>query len=135
MSLKLPALEKFVLPKSTAACADLLYLTRIDRLALAKVVEELEKRETALKEHLISTLPVSQATGVAGKVARVTIVPKEIPQANDWGKLYAYIKKQDAFDLLQRRLSNGAVEERWENGIEIPGVEKFNTKTVSINKV
>jgi hypothetical protein len=130
-----PKLEPFTLPKSLAQCADLLYLTRQNRLAIQKVVEELEKRESQLKEKIIAELPVSQATGIAGAVARATIVPKTIPRAIDWAEIFKYIKKTDAFDLVQRRLSDGAVNERWEHGVEIPGVERFNTKTVSLNKV
>ena len=135
MPLKAPKLPDFAVPKALAECADLLYTTRQDRLALQKIVEELERRETQLKEQIIAHLPASQATGIAGKVARATIVPKTIPRATDWAAIFKYIKKADAFDLVQRRLSDAAVNERWEHGIEIPGVERFNTKTVSLNKV
>lgn len=134
-AIRAPKLDPFKLPKSLAQCADLLYLTRQDRLAIQKVVEELEKRESMLKEEIIAKLPVSQATGIAGAVARATIVPKTIPRATDWAEIFKYVKKTDAFDLVQRRLSDAAVNERWDHGIEIPGVERFNTKTVSLNKV
>lgn len=135
MPIELPKIPKFTMPKTLAACADLLYVTRQDRLAIQKLVDELETRETALKEEIIAKLPVSHATGIAGKVARATIVPKTIPRAVDWEKIYAYIKKTDSFDLMQRRLADGAVNERWEHEIEIPGVERLNVKTVSLNKV
>jgi hypothetical protein len=122
-------------PKTLAACADELYKTRELRLAAQKATDELQAKETALKEHLINNLPKSDASGVAGKLARVTVVTKPIPQVKDWDKLYKFIKKTGAFDLLQRRLTDTAIKERWDNGKEVPGVEPFNVVSISMNKV
>lgn len=122
-------------PKSLAACADLLYKTREERLRLAKAVKELDEYETALEEHLIDKLPVSDATGVAGKIARVQIIPKVVPTVKDWDALWKYIFKTKATEFLQRRISVDAVTERWEAGKEVPGVERFNAKKVSVTKV
>jgi hypothetical protein len=122
-------------PKTLAACADELYKTRDLRIAAQKATDELQAKETALKEHLINNLPKSDASGVAGKLARVTVVTKLIPRVNDWDKLYKFIKKTGAFDLLQRRLIDTAIKERWDNGKEVPGVESFNVVSISMNKV
>lgn len=122
-------------PKAIGACADMLYKMREKRLAQQKIVEAMEKEESALKEHIIQTLPKSEASGVAGKVARVTVIKKEVPQVKDWDKFYAYVKKHDAFELLQRRLAVSAVEERIEDEQQIPGVEMFVAPTVSLNKL
>jgi hypothetical protein len=128
-------LKAFKMPKSLAECADLLYTTKEKRLKVQKEADALGDLEKALKEHLINNLPMSKATGVAGKIARVTILPKQRPQVQDWDKFYAYIKKNNAFELLQRRTADKAIEERWENKKQIPGVEAFAYKSVSINKV
>lgn len=125
----------FKIPKALAACADLLYTTRNERLKIEKQAEELKKQEVLLQEHIIATLPKSQATGVAGKLARVTIVQKIKPTVKDWDKFYAYVKKNGTFEMLQRRLSDKAIEERWENKKTVPGVEPFTVTTVSVNKV
>lgn len=125
----------FKLPKSLAACADLLYSIREERLALSRQADELEEREKQIKAHIIDTLPKSEATGVAGKLARVTVVTKLVPKTADVEELHAHIKKTDDWDLLQGRLSDTAVRARWEAGKTVPGVEAFQTVTVSINKV
>lgn len=125
----------FKVPKSLAACADLLYTTKARRLEVQKQVDELEKQEIQLKEYIINNLPKSQATGVAGKLARVTLVQKTKPQVQDWDKFYAYVKKNGAFEMLQRRLSDAAIQERWDNKKQVPGVEPFKVTTVSVNKV
>lgn len=122
-------------PKALGACADLLFRLKAERLAAQKRLEAMQRDESALKEHIIAALPKSQASGVAGKVARVTVYNKEIPQVEDWEKLYAYVKKKGRFDLLQRRLSEKAVSDMLEDGEKVPGVKVFKTPTVSLNKV
>lgn len=126
---------KFKFPKALGACADRLYELRQKRLEEQKKVDLIEAEEKALKEHIIQNLPKSEASGVAGKLARVTVVTKEIPQVEDWDAFYKYVKKTGNFDLLQRRLTDAAVKERWEAGKEIPGVKHFQVVSVSINKV
>lgn len=123
------------IPAKLGAVADLLYKTKQKRLALQKQVEELEQQERDLREHIIKELPKSEASGVAGSVARVTVQNKEVLQVEDWSSFYAYVHKHKAYELLQKRLSNGAIEERVAEGEKIPGVKKFLTPTVSINKV
>lgn len=123
------------IPKTIGACADLLYETKRKRLALQKQVEALEAEENALKEHIIATLPKSDASGVAGKLARVTVTSKEVPVVKDWPAFYKYILKHKSFDLLQRRLSDAAVKSRIEDGERLPGVETFNAKLVNLNKL
>lgn len=126
--------KKFKFPKALGACADKLYEIRQKRLAMQKEVDEVEAEEKALKEYIINTLPKSDS-GAAGKVARVSIVTKDVPQVKDWDVFYKYVSRTKSFDLLQRRLSDAAVKERWENKKDIPGVEAFTVVSVSLNKV
>lgn len=126
---------KYKFPKAMGACADKLFELRNKRLAMQKEVDAVAAEETALKNHIIENLPKSEASGVAGKLARVTVVTKQIPQVKDWDAFYKYVKKTGSFDLMQKRLTDAAIKERWEAGKEIPGVEHFNAVSVSINKV
>ncbi len=119
------------LPKSAAACADLLYKTREQRLQLQRQLDRMEGLETALKEYFIDSLPKSKATGIAGRVARVQILPHPIPVVDDWTKFYAYVRRNNAFELLQRRLSESAVKERLDDKKTVPGVGIFQAKKVS----
>ena len=126
---------KYKFPKALGACADKLFELRNKRLAEQKKVDEIAAEETALKNHIIENLPKSEASGVAGKLARVTVVTKQVPQVKDWDAFYKYVKKTGSFDLMQQRLIDGAIKERWEAGKEVPGVGHFNAVSVSINKV
>lgn len=125
----------FKFPKTLGACADKVFELRQARLAQQKLVDAIEEEEKALKEHIINTLPKSETTGVAGKLARVTVVTKQVPQVKDWESFHKHIKKTGDFDLLSRALGKAAIEARWEAGKKVPGVEAFTTVSLSINKV
>ena len=126
---------EFKPPKSLAACADLLYTTRQERLDLQKKVDELKAKETILTNHLIDNLPKNDATGILGKVAKVTRSEKEAPQVNDWDALYAFIHKKKAYELLGRSVSSTAVKEYWDNKKDVPGIGKFIAIKLSVTKV
>jgi len=123
------------MPKTIGACADMLYELRAKRSAAQKIADELEAQEKAVKEHIIQTLPKSEASGVAGKVARVTVVTKDVPQVENWDDFYKHVKKTGSFDLMQRRLADTAVKERWDAGKQVPGVKVFHAVSVSLNKL
>ena len=133
--LKLPELPPFQPPKELGAVADELFQLKEQRGRVQKIADAIEEREKLLKAWVIDNLPKSKSTGVSGQLATVTIVTKDIPTAKDWDKIYAFILKHKSFDLLQRRLAEGSVKERWENDETIPGIEHFNAVTVSVTKV
>jgi hypothetical protein len=139
---------KYKAPKTLGQAADELYEVRAERLSLGKTVAEHQAHETFLKEHIIENLPKSNATGVAGKLCRVAVTTRDVPQVRDWSKLYAHIvatyldhkkrktgQEDAAFAYLNRALSASAVEEQWEAKKAVPGVESFKALSVSINKV
>jgi hypothetical protein len=141
-------LPSFKKPKSMALAADLLWTKQEERKKAQAIADALEAEEKDLKAWIIDELPKSQASGIAGKLCRVTAVRKEVPQVSDWPKFYAglvaeyqaHLRRKDgqqdgAFSLLQRRLGDTAVKERWENGHGVEGVGKFTVTSLSINKV
>lgn len=127
--------KKFKLPKSLAACADLYYKTKQERLAIEKSTEGLREQERTLREHLINSLPKSDASGVAGKVCRVQVVVKPIPKLDDEKKFAKFASKKGNEDLMKHSMNAAAVKERWENGIVVPGIERFNVVDLSVNKL
>ncbi len=130
------AKKTFKFPKTMGICADKLYQLRQKRLDAQKIVDELAAEERALKMHIIDLLPKSRASGVAGKLARVTVVTREEPQIKDSDAFRKYINRTKRFDLAYKmRPAAPAIREMWEDGKEIPGVEKFNVVTISMNKV
>ena len=122
-------------PAALGDCADLLYELKAEKARAAAVVAEIERGARILQEYVIATLPKSSSTGVAGRIARVQVVTKEVPQAKDWPALYGYISTTQAFELLHKRLSESAIKERWDAGEIIPGVGTFTTVSLSITKL
>ena len=125
----------FKFPKTLGACADRIYTLKAERLTAQKVVDALHEEETALREHVIATLPKSEMSGAAGKLARVTVVTETVPRMKDWDLFWSKFKPGRDSDLVQRRLSNEAVNARWEAGKVVPGVETFTVVKLSVNKV
>jgi hypothetical protein len=127
-------MKKF--PKSMGACADLLFDIRTKRLAADKIAEELKGQETALKNHIIDNLDKS-SDGAIGKhhMVRVTRKPKPRVITEKWNEFFAWVSKNKAWDVVQKRLSDTAVLDRIEAGKRIPGVEIFQAIDVSLTKV
>lgn len=126
------------IPKSIPAAVDMYWEYNQRRLALQREVDAIEVDEKLLKEHLVQTIPKSNSTGVAGKLASVKVVTKDIPTVTDWDKFYAHIAKnraKGAFALLGRRLSDTAIREIWDNGKTVPGVGHYQAVVLSVSKV
>ena len=126
------------LPKTPAAVADLMYSTRQERFAVQKEVDRLQAIETACGTFLIENLPVSDATGIRGKLALATISKKTIGNISDFNKFWEYLKKQPknlGAAFIQRRVNQTAIDEVWAQKKKVPGIEAFIVKKVSLNKV
>lgn len=123
------------LPKSMGRCADLYNDVRQLRLAMDKEVEAVKARESEIREYIISNLSKSADTGAAGLRYRAQIVMKDSPRATDWQALWAYIAKNNRFDLLQKRLGEKAVMDTLADNVRIPGVEVVHVPDVSITKI
>ena len=123
------------LPPSVGRCADLYHEVRELRLAMEKEVAEVEKREREIKEHIINSLSKSDDTGAAGLLYRAQIVMKVKPKIADWGVFTSWVRKNDRFDLLQKRVSDTAIADLWAEREGVPGIEKVNVPDVSITKI
>ena len=122
------------LPKTLGICADHLKEVESLRLAMQKEVDAVKKRENELRDHIIDNLSVSDDTGAVGKKYIAQIKPEDKPTVNDWEEFYDFIFDQDRPDLLQKRLSEKAIQEMWEDGKEVPGIGKFIAKKLSVTK-
>lgn len=130
----------FKLPKTLAECGDLAYALRQQRYDLNKQVADIEAQEAALADHLIQNLPVSEATGVRGRVAQAKIEKKEVVQVTDWNAVQAYIlknakKNPGVWSLFQRRIGEATVKEMWARNENMPGCEKLEVKKISLTKI
>lgn len=113
---------------------DLLYATRVQRLDAEKEIKALKTKEVGFRMRIKQMLDAASLEAGSGKTATTSVCYTTEPTAKDWPAIYSYIVENDAFDMLQRRLSATAVRDRWNDGIIIPGIEKFDTWDLSLVK-
>ena len=124
------------MPQSIGRCADLYHDVRELRLAMEKEVDEVRKRESEVHEHILDNLSKSADTGAAGLRYRAQVVEKVKYVAKDWGVIFSWIKKNDRFDMLQKRLADAAVTDWCDQEQRVlPGTERATIPSLSITKI
>lgn len=98
-------------------------------------VKVLEEKEAKLKDELRLAAEAEGLTAGGGKKSKFTIDPQIVPQANNWDQFHEYIYLTKYFHLLQRRPAVKACQELWEQGVAIPGIDKFTTIKVNVKGV
>ncbi len=105
---------------------------RIQRLAEQKKVDLIEDKEKKLKAKVIAAMIAAKQTSTGAQKYGANYSRKEKPVAKDWAKIYTWIAQNDAFDLLQKRLTETAVQARWDDKVEIPGIAKFPVDDITM---
>ena len=57
-----------------------------------------------------------------------------VPSVTDWDEVYKYIKDNDAFYLLQRRMNAAPYRELLGTEEQVPGVEALTVKKLGLLK-
>lgn len=130
------AADGYSLPKdgSIGNLIDRLYERRASRLELEKSVEVAKKREQELHGEILAEfgqLGLSSARGVLATATRTT---PRVPMLDDWVVLTRYVKRTGAFELLQRRLGQGAILERLDAGKTVPGIRIETVVKLTLTK-
>lgn len=128
------AQQEFKLPETLGACADLWHDIREERLRLQKLVDAEEAKESTIREHFLRTLSDTEG-GAVGLRYKVTKERGTKPVVKDWDAFWKYVYRNKASEFLQRRVSDGAIQERWDAGKQVPGVEPFQFVKFSLTKV
>jgi hypothetical protein len=110
------------LPKTLGKTADLLLQMRKERLALQAKVDEAKAQEQTVREYALQLLARERAESARGAFAQMTKMVVDLPQVKDWEDVYAYVRKHNAFDLLERRVHRLAWRDRVDQEGEIPGI-------------
>lgn len=108
---------------------------RDHRLSVDKQAAYLKRQENELSDRLITILYDNEMMYVAGKYKRVKLNITSVPKAEDWDVIYEYMKEKDAMDLVQKRLVASAINDRIEEGEEIPGIVFVQINKLSIGKI
>jgi len=104
---------------------------KLNKLEIA--IREQKALTNAYREDMAVCMKEAGTVAYSGHRMRISMRSSEVPQATDWPKIYRYIKRNNAFDLIQRRLATGAWRDRLEDRKDpIPGIESFTKSTLYI---
>ena len=120
--------------RPTSAIIQALVTCRDERRRIADRDKELVSVWKTLEEELLNRLDeqgMLQGKSVAGTA---TITETIVPNVVDWDALQDHIKETGDFHLLQKRPAAAAFRELHASGEEIPGMEAFNKRTISLRK-
>lgn len=122
-------------PATMGECIDLAYAIREERLAKTKEVKHLKFREEQLRNHLYATFGEDGIKGARGTIASCSVGEELRPVPVDWEQIYTYIRDNNEFELLEKRLARIAYRERYDRGIIIPGTEAYLYPKMSLTKL
>ena len=123
------------MPATIGGCADLYNEVHTLRLAMDKEVAAVKERESEIKAYIIDNLSRTADTGAAGLRYRAQLTEKEGTRIADWGVFTSWVRKNDRFDCIQKRVNKTAIKDLWAEREEVPGLEKMIVKDVSITKI
>lgn len=126
--------KEFKIPKTLPECVDMYDQLREERLALQKQAAELGEREGKLREHLIDNISKT-SPGVIGSNKKVVVVVQPIPRVADEKAYFKFASRKGNEDLVKHVPDIKAIQERWDNGKTVPGVESFNVVKLSLTKI
>lgn len=121
--------------EDAAALADEFKVAEAERLKADKLAASLKTYEVEVKLTLINALKTLKITAVGGKAFTCTHSTEDMPTVADWAAYEKYILETKDFSLLERRPGKAAIKERWDNGVDVPGIAKFPVDKLSFSKV
>jgi len=128
-------IEGAPIPESLGKCVDLMKEVEALASAMQKEVDAVKARAKELKNHLIDNVSKGDDGGVVGMRYMARIVTKPVAKVDDWDKFREHILNTGDFSLMNKSISQASIKDVWESGEEVPGVGKFNSVTLSVNKV
>lgn len=125
---------KRTLPKTLGAMSDLGRTLDAERLELEKVVKAIHSELARYKIHMNDLMKAAGVEETHGKVGRASKYVEYVGNVTDWKKFWAHIRKTNSFEFLHKRASTGALQERWDRGDKVPGVERVGVVRVKFGK-
>lgn len=126
------------IPGKAGALLDRYYQVDQQKKLLEKALNDVKADLAVIEDAIFLKFKKEDIHGTRGNLCTATANQQIIPVAEDWETIYKYIvkgKKQERFDLLQKRLAVTAVRERWDDNIKIPGVSSFEKTKLSVRAI
>jgi hypothetical protein len=113
---------------------DTLYATRQKRLDVTKEVDALKVEEAQMRERILEMLDEQGMAKASGYMATCGIKKSIEPVTTDWEQIHEFIRIENRFDLIQKRLSAPAWRDLFNTGILVPGTDSVEVRDLSLTK-
>jgi hypothetical protein len=120
--------------KDLGATIDSLYALRQARLEKQREVDAMKAEEAQFRVHIIELLENAGLAKASGGMATAGIRTTVEPLVVDWDPVFEFIRKENRFELIQKRISAPAWRELKESGILVPGTEENPVIDISLTK-
>lgn len=107
---------------------------RDERRRIGEREKELIEAWRKFEAELISRFDEQGMKKATSDIGTATITEAVVPQIIDWDAVYEHIGSTGDFYLLQKRPAAAAFRELHSAGIEVPGMEPFTKRTISLRK-
>lgn len=114
---------------------DSLHALREKKRGLEAEIKKIEDLYHEAEEQLMTRFDSEGVTQSRGKAASCSITVSVSGNVTDWDAFNAFVKKKGYFHLYQKRLSDPALREIWEQNKSIPGVEPFNKRRLNVRSL
>ncbi len=107
-----------------------------EKARMERIVQQKKHKAATIETEIRNRFKRSTLEGAEGKIARVSLKKVVGPQLKDWDKLAAFVIKNKACELFQRKISKQA----WLDWLEdrkqrpVPGISKYEEIRLSVTK-
>lgn len=119
---------------SLGAQIDELFDLREKKRAAEAAVDEIKDQIDLREAYILGVLESQGLQGSKGLKASVGIQESVVPQVIDWDTFYAFVRRNNAFELLERRPATAAFREHAERRRDktVPGVMPYTKRKLSL---
>jgi len=122
-------------PHNLGSMIDRLYELNVRKRELAAEQKVLGEQIEELEKVVLEGLDQQGLRLGRGRLASVSVSESAVPQIEDWDKAVQYMKDNDAFHLLERRVAIAGWRELHEAGETVPGTVPFTKRKASVRKI
>ena len=120
--------------KDLGATIDKLYALREDRLDQERKIKKMKEEEENFRAQILEALENSGLEKASGGLATCGIKRSTVPLVTDWEMFHAWIRENNRFDLLQKRIAVVAWREMMEDGKLIVGTEAMSDVDITLTR-
>lgn len=107
------------------------------KIAEHKLTKDLERLTSSMaeaEENLQKSLEQAGIEGVVGETAQCELKPQYVYDVKDFDKLCQYVLDTGSIDIFGGTPKRAALEERFSDGVKVPGVTRSIERKLSITK-